>query len=457
MAAVTTKSATEVRNEIEVRNKLIANRRAEFTKKYFTKFTGTLAKPYDLLKVKGDEPRPTAFEIAKNIPDIEEYKKHSRSKVVIGDYDIVLTDKNNITVEEDDEDNFLPEASTDGRVLFVNRKTGTVVVEDVEQSNCLANHTIYNRYGLINCIDSGGLDKYLDNDKIFTESNPFVPRVRAVIAVIYKNGEFILNADEDAADADGDTLVGEDYFDEMPTVSFDCLANLIANRVVRNLKQRRTILEKANLKVLDFTPEVKKHVSPGLLKEYTKLGEAKRVSWRRNQKPPEAGFSLIVPGSGGIMWHKSATVVIREKKTFLMGQDEGTYFGCILKDHPKTVTGAYESLIPESAKGIKGVIRQGEWFAIPVADKVVPDKTDSECLMWGDSSSDCCSIFPVEDKDSNRHCIYGEIIFTKSGKFFARNFGIQHDDHAELRGDQGRWYTFDRNTALASYSAEKVD
>jgi hypothetical protein len=266
----------------------------------------------------------------------------------------------------------------------------------------------------------------------------------------------ILNADEDATDS---CMIGGELSKNFPAVSFGCIANLFAGEVVSGdsvwLSWIDSIL---NLSVLDFTAEEKKDVEKRIRDSYR--SESKKSSfsfqaWAAGFAPPAKGFSLVV--NSRLEWHKSPTVLIRDKNTtYLLGQDEGTYFGCELTDNPKTIDAAYTSLMPKAARGVKGVIRQGEWFAIPVTNQQsVPTGTD--IIAAPDDNSDNYGItFQKDDENSNSHVLSGDWIVTNRG-LFARDFDIEHPEHATLSGKKGVWYTFARNTAVASFSQQNVD
>lgn len=66
----------------------------------------------------------------------------------------------------------------------------------------------------------------------------------------------------------------------------------------------------------------------------------------------------------------TASVRNRTVNHFLIGMDESRNFICPLPEKPESVVHARRMLMPDEAKGVKGVKRQGEWFFIPVSKEV---------------------------------------------------------------------------------------
>jgi hypothetical protein len=298
-------------------------------------------------------------------------------------------------------------------------------------------------------------EESLKDDEWFNDEGWYTDSIRNGLIV---ENQLLLNADEDD---NGDSLVADESFKSYPCLSFNCLANLIAKKVVYP-DSCEDIIAGANLKLIDFTVAEIRPVSKAVRQNYASARRASKFSfhvWAATQKAPELGFSLI--NDGNLKWHKSPTVVLRNgKESYIMGQDDGTYFGCVLADNPSNLAEAFLSLMPEEARNRKGVVRQGEWFAIPVANqKSVPDIYSKDVILYANSDNGEIDglILPIEDQHSNCHHFQnGEVVVTRNG-FFARNFSIDHSEHPSLRGKNGVWYTFARNTALRSFSAEKVD
>lgn len=101
-------------------------------------------------------------------------------------------------------------------------------------------------------------------------------------------------------------------------------------------------------------------------------------------------------------------------------------------------------------------MRQGEWFAIPVNAKEVPNPTNPSVSLFCDDWTSFS--LPIEKPDSNIHMLgASHIVITKNGQIFCREWEMNHEDHLAIRSTNDEWFTFARNTALMSFSAEKVD
>lgn len=230
------------------------------------------------------------------------------------------------------------------------------------------------------------------------------------------------------------------------TISYECLGRF-ASEQVQSVAKR---LASQSLELIDYTADETVKIKADDLKAlnaWKKKLEGKKTPCP--VQPPQAGFSLV-----GNSWHRSATALFYDKKneyTILLGQDEGTYFGCQLKDNPKSIKAAYASLTPKEAS-VAGVERQGEWFAVPVAEKEVP--TITECVAESDGGLS----LPRDHEDSAFHTIYStDIRVAKNGLIYAHNARIEHSngDHSDLV-TQG-WVVYHRNTAIRSFSVEGVD
>ena len=425
-----------------------SNSRLEhFLAQYCIPFKGTNKKPYDISKPEGNEKRPTTDSIIENLPTFEEYIKSRKSPVIYGEYDLVRWG----SIEEDDS---VKGFSNICEVLFIDRKTGFVFRSTSDfniPAHSLDNETY--RY-LSPSIESESFDV----ESPFASDRIYTLKVDVTVGAMIVGDSFLINADEEAGESE---FVASGLFEKCPCVSFDCLANLIAGKVTTSME---SLLAKTKLKIVDSTLQERKPANANLNNSYKSANKTSAFRfniWAAKQTPPSPGFSLIDNGErdGSLTWHKSPTVLISTgKKTFLMGQDEGTYFGCILADNPKSIEAAYTSLMPKNARGVKGVLRQGEWFAIPVKNqKDIPSEFSKEIIFRTNDAIDETMIFGLEDESSNRHVFDGELIVTKDGQYFARNFSIAHDEHATLSGENDVWYTFARNTALNSFSAERVD
>lgn len=74
-------------------------------------------------------------------------------------------------------------------------------------------------------------------------------------------------------------------------------------------------------------------------------------------------------------WHRIGSVVLRDPHAgyFLCAMDEGSYFVSRLYKHVGSVAEAFESLEPREAREARqaglNVLRQGEWFFIPMGER----------------------------------------------------------------------------------------
>lgn len=273
----------------------------------------------------------------------------------------------------------------------------------------------------------------------------------ALIASRQKTGKFHLVVDGDDPD-DGSRVrdVSVANASRTTTISYECLAQLMNGK-------RNAALEavaSGKLKVLDCTADERRDVTPTQKKPLAALRRKRKTTEeiRTALRPPQHGFTLI-DGSKW-HWHRSATVLLLSgKETWMLGQDDDTYFGVVLPDHPTTIKDAFTSLTPEPIRRIKGVLRQGEWFACPVSEKEVP--AESDCLAAFDSLW-----MPKDDPDSNTHELSADDGRVNSEGVFARNFGLYHEEHGRLTppsGSHKQWYRFYHNTAVRSVSQEGVD
>jgi len=221
----------------------------------------------------------------------------------------------------------------------------------------------------------------------------------------------------------------------MPTVSFRCLSELTGAHVEDVVKMLRSM----ELTILAYIPDQRIDLRKSD-KEHLKAGKPEY-----KLKPPKQGFTLL-----SHCWHCSATVVLYNNKndeTYLIGQDEGTYFGCVLPERVTSVEDAYECLKPPEAR--KGnVLRQGEWFFVPVSRKNLPSEVGCDALF------EESIIMPIDDENANRHYLFGEGM-VHEGTIYCHDPRMEHDDHATVKPEG--WYALHKNTALRSVSVDGVD
>ena len=244
------------------------------------------------------------------------------------------------------------------------------------------------------------------------------------------------------------------------SVSFNCLTRLLKSKIaISNRDWKETVLKllRRKIQLVDVTRDEIIAADPALLRSYRKYRKLDEdfEEWRcqENLSPPKMGFTLMKINDK-IEWHRSSTVVVRDIETatsYILGQDEDTYFGCELSTHPKSVKQALLSLAPPEARNKasirRDVIRQGEWFAVPCK---APPLHESTMVHY--------FILPNGDRDSNNHEYWdGEhsARITPEG-IFVRGGRLNHDEHTMMRF-LDKWYKLLHNTAVRSVSQEGVD
>jgi hypothetical protein len=234
-----------------------------------------------------------------------------------------------------------------------------------------------------------------------------------------------------------------------PSISFNCAARFFTHKPSRRASStdvqpsERLSLAKlfvdGILKVSDFHPD-----------EIRELSASEKKS--KNPAPPQTGFTRVRNS-----WHRPATVLVNDTRkggrSYLFGQDEGTYFGVELLHKVTTVDAAFKDLVPKKAQGRSDALRQGEWFAVPVLTSEVPTRLDLAGTILNSYV-----VLPFGSDSDNEHRLYApEARLAKTGQLFACEFDIDHGEHSRLSGKSKTWYTFYRNTAVRSFSESGVD
>jgi len=289
-------------------------------------------------------------------------------------------------------------------------------------------------------------------------------------AILIKKGNkplIILNGDED--------LIGYvqlDLFEmKAPTISFSCFSRIFNTEdpTPEDIKGAVGDLINGKFKIVDFTEdrevaltkEEKRQVS-----NFKRTLEWKNRGWevdgcaviQRKLSPPDKTFTLIKGSRDILTWHAPATILLKEVATdkhYIFGQDEGTYFGCELATKPRNVKQAFDQLIPAEIRKVEGVIRQGEWFAVPVPVDKLPG--EHKAIVTLDQDCDDQVTLPKDDPDSNPHLLLCDEGYVAPEGIFVKNFTLQHSEHASLCGKENTWYTFKKNTAVRSFSQDGVD
>ena len=243
---------------------------------------------------------------------------------------------------------------------------------------------------------------------------------------------------------------------ELATFSPECVRRLVDDTM--EIGEVPRLMSAGRLAVVAFLSDSKV--------KFTKGEAASYSAWNRKPMktrgpcpvtPPSPGYTPVESGRGR-SWHRSATVLLhdtKEKRSYLIGQDEDTYFGVQLADNPKTIDDAFASLMPAAVRDYKGsVARQGEWFALPVKEKDVPEVT--ECVCEGNSSTGL--VLNRDSDESARHIVHSEDIRVgKDGLVYAESPTLEHEngDHEQMHCSG--WVAFHRNTAVKAVSVQGVD
>lgn len=261
----------------------------------------------------------------------------------------------------------------------------------------------------------------------------------------------------------GDEDMSYQPFEDVPRLSFTVLASLIAgtDRAGYGEESNLNYVHKnaKDITVVDYVGD-NRITGPHDMPAGMKLSAYNLRATHANHKK---GYSLIDVRGKSSVWHRPATFVIRFKKQyFVLGQDENQYFGSELPagSAPKTLHAAFEDLKPEAARkyrGKAGMMRQGEWFAVPVDTSEVPDEVD--CVAVCSNNDDECLKMPRDDDSSASHQVSGNVRISRDGRVFANRFCMTHSngDHQDMHADGDQWYTLHRNTAVVSYSAQGMD
>lgn len=274
----------------------------------------------------------------------------------------------------------------------------------------------------------------------------------------------LINGDEDAAELN--EMVGIDKCG-FPTMSFDCLHQFYSKLSFRTLIKKLT---DNVLCVIDYSsderrPLTKLHMaSLKVVRKNNKVYQEKRLSL----KPPEFGFTLVGEKLNE-EWHRPGFVLLEDTKQsgatpgtgmmhLLLGQDEDTYFGCELSEACSSIDEALRSLVPEELQERNDLVRQGEWFMVPVPLSEVPAEKDAVLLFDGDHSgyAEGEVWLPLDRPESKQHFVHGAGRVSQDGQVYVDGCTLEHEDHEAADGGSG-WVTFRKNTAVRSFSQEGVD
>jgi hypothetical protein len=262
-----------------------------------------------------------------------------------------------------------------------------------------------------------------------------------------------LNGDEDA-----NLLVAALSSLEMPVFSFGCVGRFYTTKDWVEYKSLLARFRAGSLQVVDYTCDKTRPLTEAQQQQYRNIRRKYGHSSYELQRALEAipspkGCTLLAnKGPKSARWHQSGTVLLcdaAKRLTLLVGQDGGTYFGCQLPMNAKSVPDAYKVLMPPEVIGKKDVLRQGEWFAVPVLAKDVPSVAECDLAFYE-------ATLPLQEIDGNAHSLMVDDGRVKGGVVYATGGRLDHDQHRSMVL-KGKWYTFYRNTALRSVSEEGVD
>ncbi len=222
--------------------------------------------------------------------------------------------------------------------------------------------------------------------RIFAEGNTLYSYGRHFPLAVRRGEEgqewYLLNGDKYSVSTSKHQGITYSVFSNSPRVSFTALnaAGISYN----------------SCKLIDFTKDA--HFS-------VYEGEEGFVNFK-NIMPDGAEYHESKDEEGNIVaksYHRIGAVILeQDKKHFVCGMDEGSYFISLLPKKVKTVQEAFEVLKPKKVRELEKaagdptsilnsleILRQGEWFFIPMLTMTIKEKDfqKSAALPSADSSS----------------------------------------------------------------------
>jgi len=172
-----------------------------------------------------------------------------------------------------------------------------------------------------------------------------------------------------------------------------------------------------------------------------------------NDKPIPQGTSISIKNAGTEseyrMFHRAGCCLLEQDgKYWICGMDENSYFVSLLPDKAESIESAFLMLKPlqvQQAEKTKPVLRQGEWFCIPLEHKPTLKKNFNPYF-----------ILPEQDGKSSSHIATRGINIDDS-LFIFGTLRHSNGDHKMLRMDKNIIYQAFRNTAIMSFSESGVD
>jgi len=304
--------------------------------------------------------------------------------------------------------------------------------------------------GALHFGDSHWLDVEFARD-ISKEGRMNACGVVALAPARHKSWKYICVFDADDSD---NADFGSWLSDTTPYVylSFQCVAELLK---IESEKVDK-LLYNGELIIRDYTSDERINLTASALATLKKYKKAP-IPASEQPKPPYAGFTLIDANTP--FWHRSGSIVLHHKKKdkyYLIGQDEGQYFGCELPEAATTISEAFSVLMPEAVQDRSGVLRQGEWFMLPV-DRPPEESECALCYHTPDNAEAAFLSLPRDDIGGNVHSILSRnVLVGRDGVVYAYNPMLRHMDHSTVNVQNG-WVSFHKNTAVRSVSVEGVD
>jgi hypothetical protein len=272
--------------------------------------------------------------------------------------------------------------------------------------------------------------EYCEGYIIYVRDNiVYLENSKVPLGVNLKGARAVFNGDQDL-----DFYFNQEPdFEIFPTISFNCLSRFLNKSGKANPLLAAKYLAEGKIIVIDATAD---------------------KTIRNSKGCPALGFTRVAThGKYKNDWHRSASVLFSyDNRMIIMGQDEGSYFGSEIAydEKIKTVNQAFKALMPKHLWRKKGLLRQGEWFFVPVSEKNVP--ASHKCILAYD-----VACLTRDRDDSAKHAIYSDDIRILDNKVFALDPHMEHSEGDHQNVEFEGWCTFERNTALRSYSEEGVD
>lgn len=283
--------------------------------------------------------------------------------------------------------------------------------------------------------------------------------------VVFKSTNGVEYVNADLVDENGDAITNNvNYLDfySKPGISFGCLEQL---KIPNEKFQIVSYDDKASIR-LSQKQLTESFLSKFFNKGYSLISLSNEfdinVIYQLNNRYKSSfkkNVEYIKSCSGINFLHKAGTVLIKYNKTyFIMGFDDGQYFGCELPKvtaatAPKTIEEGLKLLQPKEVTKSNFIGRQGEWFMIKSEIPVKDVPLNKRFSMCDDSYASC--ILPKDSMRSNDHAINADWFTLLDGDLHWYNVVVFHDQHEEMKSYG--LVRFIKNTAVRSVSVNGVD